>query len=195
MRKIPWIFLLIVTALPSLRAQSQTWEIDPAHSSVQFTIQHMVISEVTGKFIEFSGKVIISEDNFTGTQIEGSAKIESIDTGNKRRDGHLKAEDFFYSEKYPEATFKSTKVEKTGLDAYRIIGDLTIRGVTKTVVFDAKHGGTITAFGTQRMGWQATTTINRFDFGLYWNKTIETGGLIAGDMVTINITAEFIEQD
>ena len=195
MRKIPWIFLLIATALPLLRAQSQTWEIDPAHSSVQFTIQHMIISEVTGKFREFSGKVIISEDDFTGAQIEGSANIGSIDTGNERRDGHLKAEDFFYSEKYPEMTFKSTKVEKTGTDAYQITGDLTIRGVTKTVVFDAKHGGTITAFGTQRMGWQATTTINRFDFGLHWNKTIETGGLIVGEKVKINITTEFIEQD
>ncbi|MCH8013044.1 MAG: polyisoprenoid-binding protein [Candidatus Marinimicrobia bacterium] len=195
MRKIPWIFLLIVTALPSLVAQSQIWEIDPAHSSVQFTIQHMLISEVTGKFHEFSGKAIISEDDFSSAQIEGFVNIGSIDSGNERRDNHLKLEDFFYAEKYPEMTFKSTKVEKINMDTYQITGDLTIRGVTKTVVFDAKHGGTITAFGTQRMGWQATTTINRFDFGINWNKTIETGGLIAGDMVTINITVEFIKQE
>lgn len=189
------ILLLLLTGLTPLLAQSQIWELDLSHTSVQFAVEHMVISEVTGKFSEFSGKVIMSEDDFTSAQIEGSVKIESIDTNNERRDGHLKSEDFFYAEKYPDMTFKSSKVEKTGTDTYQISGDLTIRGVTKTVVFDAKHGGTITARGTQRMGWQATATINRFDFGLHWNSTMETGGLIAGEMIRININTELVKQD
>lgn len=188
-------FLLLIAGLIPLLSQTHTWELDLAHTSVQFAVKHMVISEVTGKFNEFSGKVIMSEDDYTGAQIEGSVKIGSINTDNERRDGHLKSEDFFYAEKYPKMTFKSTKVEKTGTDTYQISGDLTIRGVTKTVVFDAKLGGTITAFGNQRMGWQATATINRFDFGLNWDKAIEIGGLIVGETVRININTEFVKQD
>jgi len=188
-------FLLLIAGLIPLLSQTHTWELDLAHTSVQFAVKHMVISEVTGKFNEFSGKVIMSEDDYTGAQIEGSVKIGSINTDNERRDGHLKSEDFFYVKKYPKMTFKSTKVEKTGTDTYQISGDLTIRGVTKTVVFDAKLGGTITAFGNQRMGWQATATINRFDFGLNWDKAIEIGGLIVGETVRININTEFVKQD
>jgi len=187
--------LLFLTGLTPLLAQSQVWELDQSHTSVQFIVQHMVITEVVGRFSEFSGKVIMSEEEITSAQIEGSVKIESINTDNERRDGHLQSEDFFYAEKYPEMTFKSTKVEKTSPDTYQISGDLTIRGITKTVVFDAKHGGTITAYGSLRMGWQATTTINRFDFGLQWDKTMDTGNLIVGETVKININTELIKQN
>lgn len=176
-------------------AQTHTWVTDPAHTSVQFTVPHMVISTVTGKFEEFSGTVVITDDDFLTAQIEGNVQVNSINTGIERRDAHLKSGDFFLVDEYPEMTFKSTKVEKTGDNLYSITGDLTIRGITKAVVFEAKHGGTITAFGTQHMGWEATATVNRFDFGLHWNKALDTGGLIAGDRVTITIVTEFIRQD
>jgi polyisoprenoid-binding protein YceI len=155
----------------------------------------MLISQVTGKFSEFSGSIQLSDDNFTNAQISGTVAVNSIDTDNDRRDKHLKNEDFFLANEYPEMTFKSSKIEKIGKDTYAIIGDLTINNITKSVTFDTQHGGTITVRGSRRMGWHATTTINRFDFGLKWNKTLETGGLVVGEIVIIEISAEFIEQN
>ena len=186
--------IILLAGLTSLLAQTHNWELDATHTAVQFSVKHMLISHVTGKFSEFSGSIQLSDDNFTKAQISGTVAVNSIDTDNDRRDNHLKSEDFFLAEEYPEMTFKSLKVEQTGKDTYAITGDLTINNVTRTVTFDAQHGGTITARGSRRMGWHASATINRFDFGLKWNKTLEAGGLVVGEIVTIDISAEFIEQ-
>ena len=191
MKKTLLIFLVLFT---SLLAQNNTWELDTSHATVQFSVQHMLIAQVTGKFQNFSGSVIMSDNDFTNAQISGKVDVNSIDTDNERRDNHLKSADFFQTEQYPEMIFKSSNVEQTSDDTYAITGELTIKDITKTVTFEAKHGGTITTRGARRMGWHATTAINRFDFGLNWNKTIETGGLVVGEMVTIDIFAEFIEQ-
>ncbi len=189
------ILMLLLAGLTSLLAQTNNWKLDAAHTSVQFSVKHMLISKVAGNFPEFSGSIQLSDDNFTNAQISGTVTVSSLDTDNDRRDNHLKSEDFFLAEEYPEMTFKSSKVEKTGKNAYAITGDLTIKNITKTVTFDAQHGGTITVRGARRMGWHASTTINRFDFDLKWNKTLEAGGLVVGKLVTIDISAEFIERN
>jgi polyisoprenoid-binding protein YceI len=191
MKKTILIFFVILT---SLFAQTHTWELDISHATVQFRVQHMLIAQVTGKFNTFSGSVKLSDEDFTNAQISGRVDVNSIDTDNERRDNHLKSKDFFQTDQYPEMFFKSKTVEQIDNDTYAITGDLTIKDVTKTVTFEAQHGGTITIRGARRMGWHATATINRFDFGLNWNKTIETGGLVVDEMVTIDIFAEFIEQ-
>ncbi len=187
--------LLLLAGLTSLLAQTNNWKLDAAHTSVQFSVKHMLISQVKGEFPEFSGSIQLPDDNFTNAQISGTVAVSSLDTDNDRRDNHLKSEDFFLAEEYPEMTFKSSKVEKTGKNAYAITGDLTIKNITKTVTFDAQHGGTITVRGSRRMGWHASTIINRFDFDLKWNKTLEAGELVVGKKVTIDISGEFIEQD
>lgn len=187
--------ILLLTGLIPLLAQTHTWELDLSHTTVQFRVQHMMISQVAGKFNEFSGNIKLPDDNFINAQMSGTVAVNSIDTDNDQRDNHLKSEDFFFAEEHPEMTFNSTKIRKTGKDTYAITGDLTIKSITKAVTFDVQYGGTITAFGSERMGWHASTTINRFDFGLKWNNTLDTGGLIVGELVTIDISAEFIEQN
>ncbi len=189
------ILLLLLAGFTALLAQTPNWELDAAHSSVQFSVKHMLISHVKGNFSELSGSIQLSDDNFTHAQISGTVAVSSIDTDSERRDNHLKSEDFFLAEEFPEMIFKSSKVEQTGKDTYAITGALTIKNITKTVTFDAQHGGTITVRGSRRMGWHASTTINRFDFDLKWNKSLEAGGLVVGKLITIDISAEFIERN
>ena len=186
--------LLLAAGLTSLLAQTNNWELDAAHSTVQFSVRHMLISQITGKFSEFSGSIHLPDDNFTNAQLSGTVAVRSIDTDNDRRDNHLKSGDFFLADEYPEMTFKSLKIEQISKDTYAITGALTIRNITQTVTFNAQHGGTITVRGSRHMGWHASAAINRHDFGLKWNKTLETGGLVVGEIVTINISGEFIEQ-
>jgi len=189
------LLLLLFAGLTFLLAQTPNWELDAAHTTVQFSVKHMLISQVTGKFSGFSGSIHMPDDDFTHAQLSGTVVVSSIDTDNDRRDNHLKSKDFFLAEEYPDMYFKSSKIEPISKDTYAITGDLTIRDITQAVTFDAQHGGTITVRGSRRMGWHASTTINRFDFGLKWNKTLEAGGLVVGEVVTINISGEFIEQN
>ena len=189
------LFLISQGIIPVF-AQSQIWKIDPVHSSVQFTVKHMLITEVVGQFNEYDATLISSKADFSDAKLEATINIQSIDTDNEKRDAHLNSEDFFYSEKYPKISFKSNSVEPIDVKTSKITGDLTIRGITKTVVFETRYGGTITdSYGNTRSGWQASTTINRFDFGLKWDETLETGGLIAGEEIRIKIDAEFILQE
>jgi polyisoprenoid-binding protein YceI len=150
----------------------------------------MVISEVTGYFKEYDIQVNAAKDDFTDATIAATLKVASINTDNERRDGHLKSDDFFSSEKFPDITFKSASVEKTGENIYKIHGNLTIRDVTKSVTFDAVHRGTIKTSRGTVSAWKATLEINRFDYNLKWNRTIETGGLVAGETVTITLNLE-----
>ncbi len=173
-------------------AQTKEWKLDRAHSSITFTVKHMVISEVTGRFDNFTMTLTSSKEDFTDATLEGTIKVDSIDSGNPNRDRHLKTDDFFNAQKYPEIKFKSSSVVKVSDNNYKVNGDLTIRDVTKKVTWDAVLNGTLkTSHGT-RVAWKATIAINRFDYGLKWDRMTETGGLVAGDIVTITILGEFI---
>ena len=189
-----WFFAGVVAVFffGSLFAQSKEWKLDRNHSAVSFTIKHMVISEVTGRFDDFDIKLVSSKDDFSDAMLDGTIKVESIDTGNPNRDRHLKTDDFFNAEKFPEIRFKSTSVEKVDEKNYKITGDLTIRDVTKKVTWDAVLNGTLKSARGTRAAWKATLPINRFDYGLKWDRVTEAGGLVAGDVVTITIVGEFV---
>jgi polyisoprenoid-binding protein YceI len=190
------IALLSLLILPVLTVTAQTvWKADKAHSSVNFSVTHMVLSEVEGSFKDFDATLTTTKDDFSDMVIDATIKTASINTGNDQRDTHLRSDDFLNAEKFPTITFKSTKVEKTGDGSYNVSGYLTIRDSTKLVVLDTKFKGEQTApWGTVASGFKATTTIDRFQFGTKWNKMLEAGGLIAGKDVTITLLFEFDKQ-
>jgi len=151
----------------------------------------MVISEVTGHFGEFDAVLIQKGKDFENSELSATINTKSINTDNEKRDDHLRSPDFFDIEKHPEITFVSKTFVKTGKDKYKITGNLTIRGVSKTVVLDTKFNGQITdPWGNTVSGFKAKTKINRKDFGVVWNKTLETGGLLVGNEVEVTITVE-----
>jgi polyisoprenoid-binding protein YceI len=176
-------------------ASTITWKLDPAHSSAEFKVKHMMISNVKGTFSGLSGTLSEHTGDSSLSSIEATVDVASINTGDAQRDGHLKSADFFDVEKFPTMNFKSTKVEQTGEGEYRVTGDLTIRGVTKPVTF-AVEGPTPPnkdPWGNTRIGISSTAKINRKDFGLNWNAALETGGFLVGEQVQITIDAEFIK--
>lgn len=186
----------ILLALAALPMYAQTvWKADKAHSAVKFGVTHMMISEVNGRFNDFDATVTQGKDDFTGSTVEATIKTASINTDNDFRDKHLKTDDFFNVEKFPTITFKSTSFEKTGEDTYKISGNLTIRDVTKPVVLDAKYNGSMTdQRGNTKAGFKATTTIDRFDYGVKWDKTLDKGGLIVSKSVDITLLLELNKQ-
>ena len=189
-----FILLLSLTVLGAgiLMAQKSGWTLDKAHSSINFSVRHMVISEVTGNFKDFDVSFTSSKGDYSDATVDASIKVASINTDNERRDGHMKTDDFFNAEKFPQIKFKSTSFEKVGENKYNITGDLTIRDTTKKVTFDAVYNGTIKApWGSTISSWKATLSVNRFEYGLKWNKAIDTGGLIAGETVKITLNLEF----
>jgi|WetSurMetagenome_2_1015567.scaffolds.fasta_scaffold47412_5 polyisoprenoid-binding protein YceI len=170
------------------------WTVDKSHSNVKFTVTHMLISEVEGSFNDFDANITTKGDDLTGAQIEATIKTASVFTNNEMRDNHLRSDDFFNAEKFPEMKFKSTSVEKTGEKTYKITGDLTIRDVTKSVVLDTKFTGQmVDQRGNTRSGFKATTTIKRLEYGVKWNKAVEAGGLVASDDVNITLLLEFMK--
>jgi polyisoprenoid-binding protein YceI len=189
MKKMIFVFLAIFSLTTIGTAQSE-WKFDKVHSSVTFSIRHMVISSVTGSFKDFSIVLKSDKEDFSDAMVMGTIQVASISTDNDYRDKHLKSDDFFNAEKFPEIKFKSTKFEKLDDNKYKITGDLTIRDVTKEVTFDAILNGTLKTEKGLLSAWKATTTINRFDYNLKWNKTIESGGLIVGQDVTITLNLE-----
>ncbi|MDP3147964.1 MAG: YceI family protein [Ignavibacteria bacterium] len=181
--------LLLISA--SSFAQTQTWKADLAHSKVGFLVSHLVVSEVEGKFTDYTA-TLTTDANSKPEKIEAVIKAASITTDNEARDKHLKSDDFFAAEKFPELTFVSKSIKATGKNSYKVTGDLTMRGVTKTVTLDTKYNGQVKdPWGNIKSGWVATTTVNRFDYGLQWNKAIETGGLVVGKNVDISLKLEF----
>lgn len=176
-------------------AQVGTWEIDPAHSSSQFSVRHMLLSNVPGDFGSTRGTVQWDPQDPGKTVIDVTIDAASINTRNGKRDAHLKSADFFEVEKYPTITFRSTRAARAGEGAWQVMGDLTIHGVTKPVVL-AVEGPTpeVRVQGRVRMGASATTRINRKDFGLLWNRPLETGGLVLGDEVRITINVELVKK-
>lgn len=176
-------------------ASTITWKLDPAHSSAEFKIKHMMISHVKGGFTGISATLIEDKNDPTRSTVEASIDIGTINTGDPQRDAHLKSTDFFEHEKHPHMTFKSTRVEKKSEGEYKVTGDLTLHGVTKAVTFNVEGPSTPTKdpWGNTRIGLSATAKINRKDFGLSWNAALETGGFLVGDEVQITIDAEFIQ--
>ena len=171
-----------------------SWQIDPSHSQIEFAVRHMMITTVRGHFDKFSGRVDFNEADPTRSTVVAEVDTASINTRDANRDGHLRSPDFFDSEHYPTATFKSTKIEKLDKSHGRIMGDLTIRGTTRPVTLDVEYTGMGTMWGRTSAGFSAQTKFNRKDFGLNWNQTLESGGLLVGEVVTINIEIELVKQ-
>jgi len=172
-----------------------SWKIDPAHSQIQFSIRHMMISNVRGRFENFTGVVEFDEQDLKRSSVDIQIEAASVNTREAQRDGHLKSPDFFNADKYPYLTFKSKRIEKTDATHGRIVGDLTIRDVTKQVVLDVEYSGQAKSpWGTISAGFSATTKINRKDWGLTWNQALETGGVLVGDEINVSIELEIVKQ-
>ena len=189
MKRTIAVLLTILAATAFVLAQSE-WKLDKVHSSILFTVRHMVISDVTGSFKDFTVALKSEKDDFSDAEVHSTIKVASISTDNTMRDNHLKSDDFFNAEKFPEINFKSTSFEKLDDNKYKITGDLTIRDVTKNVTFDATLNGTLKTDRGTLAAWKATTTINRFDYNLKWSKALESGGLIVGQDVIITMNLE-----
>jgi len=189
------IATIVVTLALPLMAAAATWTIDPDHSNIGFKIKHLMVSNVKGSFDRFSGIVDLNEKDVTRSKVEVSIETASINTNVELRDAHLKSADFFDVAKYPTMTFKSKKVSKAGKDKLKVTGDLTLHGVTKEVVLavDGPTKEIKDLYGVIRKGATATATINRKDFGLNWNKALETGGVVVGEEVNIIIEIEMIK--
>ncbi len=182
-------FLVGILFTASLWAQNN-WTIDAAHSKIGFTISHMVISEVEGRFNNYSATITAGE-NFENAKINVSIEINSINTNNEERDKHLKSPDFFDAEKYPKITFISTEFQKVDDENYILKGNLTMHGVTKPVELNVKFGGIVKdPWGNTRAGFKLSGTIDRYEFGLKYNSTLETGGLVIGQEVEIDAKVE-----
>lgn len=174
--------------------QAQSWEVDRGHSSVEFAVRHMVVSKVTGDFNEFEGTITnFDGKTVAGASVEFTVQTTSIDTKSEKRDGHLRSADFFAADSFPTFTFKSDTIVPGEGNNFQIQGDLTIRGVTKPVTFDAEYLGVIDAFGGQRAGFTATTKINRKDFGVNWSKSLDGGGLVVSEEVEIVLNIESVK--
>lgn len=172
-------------------AQSAEYEIDPDHTSINFTIRHLVISKVRGKFSKFTGHFDYDPQKQNLLKTFASIHTESIDTGVQKRDDHLRSPDFFDVKKYPDITFVSTGAKEFSGNSGKLEGNLTIHGVTKPVVLSLEVGGTATdPWGNKRAAFSATTKVNRKDFGLNWNKALEAGGVLVGDEVEIGLEVE-----
>ena len=169
-----------------------TWKIDPAHSEVSFKVKHLVVSTVTGHFRTFDATIETAQPDFSDAVVRFEAEVDSIDTKNAQRDGHLKSADFFDAATHPTLSFVSKKVARVSDFEFQVTGDLTMRGVTKPVSLDVVYNGTVTGFGGNRVaGFEIRTKLNRFDFGLQWNAVTEAGGVVVSNEVKIEILAEF----
>jgi polyisoprenoid-binding protein YceI len=177
-------------------AGTSTWQIDPQHSSAQFSVRHLAISTVRGAFSKVTGTVVLDENDVTKSTVNVTIDVSTVDTREPNRDNDLRSDKFFDVAHYPSMTFKSRKVEQVAPGKLKVTGDLTIRGTTKDVVLDVE-GPTAPVkdpWGNQRAAVNATTKINRQDFGVKWNATMDNGGVVVGDDVPITIDVEMVKQ-
>jgi polyisoprenoid-binding protein YceI len=184
-----------MSAIPAPQAAVTTWNIDPVHSVAEFKVKHMMISNVKGQFTGVQGVLVLDETDLTKSHVEASIEAASITTRDAQRDTHLRSADFLDVEKFPTLSFKSTHIGRTGAGELAVAGDLTIHGVARNVIFTVE-GPTPPAkdpWGNTRLGLSATTKISRKDFGLNWNATLETGGILVGDEVTITFDVQFVK--
>lgn len=195
MRRMQLLIAVFVAASIQLHAQT-VWKADKAHSSVRFSVIHLVISEVTGRFTDFDATLDQkTNDDFSGSTVSATIKTASVNTDNDYRDKHLRSDDFFNADSFPTITFKSVSFEKTGENTYAITGPLTIRDSTKNVVLNAKFNGQVTdKRGNVHIGFKAMTTIDRFAFGTKWNAAMESGSLVVSRDVDITLTLEFLKE-
>lgn len=185
------ILSLGILAASAASAQT-TWNVDASHSNVKFTVTHMVVSEVEGSFRVFDGSISAPTADFQNATINFSVDVNSVNTDSEKRDGHLKADDFFNAEKFPKMTFKSVSFKKADGKKYVLEGDLTIRDVTKRVKFDVTYGGTTKdPWGNTKAGFKANTTINRQEFKLTWKASNELGEAVVADNVEVRLNLEF----
>jgi polyisoprenoid-binding protein YceI len=173
-----------------------TYAIDPAHSRIGFVARHAMVTKVHGSFDEFEGSGHFDADDPANSRLDLRIKAASIDTRNADRDAHLRSNDFFDMDTYPDITFTSTKVEAASDDTYKVTGDLTIKGVTKPVTVDFEYTGTaVDPFGNNRIGFEGTATVNRKDWGITWNAPLEAGGVLVSDKVTLEFDVSAIRND
>ncbi|OEV10950.1 polyisoprenoid-binding protein YceI [Streptomyces sp. Amel2xB2] len=171
------------------------YELDPTHTRIGFVARHAMVTKVRGAFNEFTGTAHIDGEKPEQSSVELVIKAESIDTRNADRDGHLRSNDFLKMDEYPEITFRSTGVRQDGDDAFEVTGDLTIKGVTRSVTIPLSFEGQATdPFGNSRIGLEGSTTINRQDFGVSWNAPLETGGLLVSDKVTLEFEISAVKK-
>ena len=184
-----------MSTLATLRTAVSTWNIDPVHSVAEFKVKHMMISNVKGHFAPVKGVLVLDEADLTNSRVEASVEAASINTREEQRDAHLKSADFLDVEKFPTLSFKSTKITRIADEDLSVAGELTIHGVTRNEVFivegPTKPGKD--PWGNTPIGLSATTKINRKDFSLTWNSTLETGGILVGDEVTITLDVQIVK--
>jgi len=172
------------------------WQIDPAHSQVQFSVRHMMISNVRGQFQKLSGTVEFDEKNPINTTVDVQIETASVNTKDEKRDAHLRSPDFLDADKFPYLAFRSKRVEVLDSTHARLIGDLTIRDITKEIVLDVEYAGQVKSpWGTVSAGFSGRTKINRKDWNLAWNVALEAGGWLVGDEVTLDVEVELIKQE
>ena len=170
----------------------QTWKIDPTHTTIEFTVRHMVVAKVRGRFKAFEGAIEL--DGERPARAEVRIETASIDTQVESRDAHLRSADFFDAETYPAITFTSRSFESKGKDRYSVVGDLNLHGVTREVEIEAEFlGRMVDPFGTERIAFSGSTRLDRKDFGLNWNKAIESGGVLVGDRIDIQLEVQAVK--
>lgn len=172
-----------------------SWKIDPVHSQITFSVRHMMISNVRGRFEQFDGEFAMDEEQPERSTVHVRIEAASINTREPNRDNHLKSPDFLDAANHPYITFQSRQVERTGPNTARLIGDLTIRGITRQVTLDVEYTGQARSpWGTTSAGFNARTIINRKDWNLTWNQVLETGGVLVGEDITIDIELELVKE-
>jgi polyisoprenoid-binding protein YceI len=185
---------VVLTALAALPLRADSFAVDPAHSEVTFQIRHLV-SQVRGRFNDFAGNIQMDPKNLANSSVEFQIKATSIDTNAPDRDKHLRSADFFDVEKFPEITFKSKSIKPAGKDTYDVTGTLTMHGVSKEVTLPVSYLGQASMRGTARAGFATTTTLDRKDYGIVWNRALDNGGAILGDDVEVEINLETVKKD
>lgn len=189
------ITLMLLAAISIGQVKAQGWSVDNSHSQVMFTVSHLVISEVTGSFKKFNGKIVSEKPDFTDAKIDFTVDVSTINTESEMRDNHLKSDDFFNAEKYPVISFKGKELKKVSGNKYKLTGDLTIRDITKTVVLDVIYAGTVKdPWGNTKAGFKITGMVDRFDYGLKWNTLTEAGGTTVGKDVEITVNMELAKE-
>lgn len=190
MTKLRVAAIILLFGLFSVNAQTK-WAVDKSHSKVQFSVTHLIISEVTGQFKSFDVNVESSKDDFTDAKIEFSADVNSINTDNEARDKHLKSDDFFNAEKSPKIVFVGKSFKKVGDKNYKLVGDFTMRDVTKQITLDVVYNGSVKdPWGNTKAGFKISGEVNRFDYNLKWNTLMEAGGAVVGKTVSIIVDLE-----
>ncbi|HSY40570.1 MAG TPA: YceI family protein [Polyangia bacterium] len=173
---------------------TNNWNLDTVHSGINFSVRHMVVSKVRGRFAKFTGNIALDESDLARSVVEATIDASSIDTGTAQRDEHLKSADFFDVEHFPEIRFRGTGIEKVGTERYRLTGQLTIRDVSREIALDVEYGGRgKDPWGNERVGFTARGALDRKDFGLKWNQALETGGVLVSDRVELELELQAVK--